>query len=139
VGDPAGRTVVRRANEAFRLDLLFSTLQDSVFGSLYRASLDDLPSWLRLEYRRLFRERIDALPRFCGGLLDHHQFGEAGHKERSRFLEFFVAYSELFERRPAPPCATKYSAPRRSCGGGGRSPKLAKTVNRLLTTFVGSA
>jgi len=82
--------VARRAND--QTELLFSTLQDSVFGSLYRASLDDLPGWLRLEYRRLFRERIDALPRFCGGLLDDNQFSEAGHKERSRFLEFFVAY-----------------------------------------------
>jgi hypothetical protein len=78
--------VVRRANAAVR------PLQDSVFGSLYRASLDDLPSWLRLEYRRRFRERIDALPSLCGRLLDDNQFGEAGHKERSRFLEFFVAY-----------------------------------------------
>src|ERR1700692_200110 len=71
---------------------LFATLQYSVFGSLYRASLDDLPSWLRLEYCRLLCERIYALPRFCGGLLDHYQLGEAGHKEGSRFLEFFVAY-----------------------------------------------
>src|ERR1017187_5587258 len=72
--------------------LLFSTLQDSVFGSLYRASLDDLPSWFCLEYCRLFRERIDALSRFCGGVLFDNQFGEARHKEGSRFLEFFVAY-----------------------------------------------
>jgi hypothetical protein len=73
-------------------ELLFSTLQDRVFGSLYRASLDDLPSWLCLEYCRLFRERIDALPRLCGRLLDDYQFGEPGHKEGSRFLEFFVPY-----------------------------------------------
>jgi hypothetical protein len=41
----------------------------SIFGGLYRTSLDDLPSWLCLEYCRLLCERIDALPRPCGGLL----------------------------------------------------------------------
>jgi hypothetical protein len=87
--DLAGQRVAYRTNAA---QLLFSTLQDGVFGSLYRTSLDDLPSWLRLEYRRLFRERIDALPRLCGRLLDDYQFREAGNKKRSRFLEFFVAY-----------------------------------------------
>jgi hypothetical protein len=69
-----------------------SGLGYSIFGSLYGASLDDLPSRLRLEYCRLLCERIDALARFCGGLLDDDEFGEAGHKEGSRFLEFFVAY-----------------------------------------------
>jgi hypothetical protein len=63
-----------------------------VFGSLYRACPDDLPGGLRLEYRRFLCKRIDALPRLCGGLLDDNEFGESGHKEGSRFLEFFVAY-----------------------------------------------
>src|ERR1700674_1386153 len=30
--------------------------------------------------------------RLCGGLLDDNEFGESGHKEGSRFLEFLVAY-----------------------------------------------
>jgi len=59
--------------------IVVSTLQYSVFGGLYGASLDDLPSWLRLEYRRLLRERVDALPPLCGGVLNDNQFGEAGH------------------------------------------------------------
>jgi hypothetical protein len=44
----------------------------------------------RLEYCWFLCERIDALPRLCGRLLDHNQFGEAGHKKGSRFLELFV-------------------------------------------------
>src|SRR5216683_4324478 len=68
------------------------TLRHRVFGSLYRASPDDLPSRLRLENCRLLCERIDALPRLCGGLLDDNEFGESGHKEGPRFLEFFVAH-----------------------------------------------
>src|ERR1700722_5176105 len=73
-------------------------LRYGVFGSLYRASLDNLPSWLRLECRRLFCERVDAFPRLCGRLLDDDEFGEAGHKEGSRLLEFFVAdFSERLD------------------------------------------
>jgi hypothetical protein len=37
-------------------------------------------------------ERIDAAPLLCSGLLDDNEFGKSGHKEGSRFLEFFVAY-----------------------------------------------
>src|SRR5215475_9646318 len=68
------------------------TLRHRVFCSLCRASPDDLPSRLRLKYCRLLGERIDALPRLCGGLLDDNEFCETWHKEGSRFLEFFVAY-----------------------------------------------
>ena len=71
---------------------MFSALRYRVFGSLYRASPEDLPSRLRLEHCWLLRERIDAFARLCGGLLDHNELGESGHKEGSRFLEFFVAY-----------------------------------------------
>src|SRR5580704_2398614 len=69
-----------------------STLRHRVFDSLHRACPDDLSSRLRLEYRRFLCERIDAFPRLCGGLLDDDEFGESGHKEGSRFLDFFVAY-----------------------------------------------
>src|SRR6266478_5864923 len=55
-----------------------STLRHRVFGSLYRASPDDLPSRLRLEYCWLLCERIDAAPLLCGGLLDDNEFGESG-------------------------------------------------------------
>src|SRR5215470_948451 len=75
---------------------MFSTLRYSVFGSLYRASPDDLPSRLRFEYCWFLCERIDALPRLCGRLLDNNEFGESGHKEGSRFLELFVAYFSEF-------------------------------------------
>jgi hypothetical protein len=71
---------------------MLSTLRYRVFGSLYRASPDDLPSRLRLEHCWLLREWIDAFARLCDGLLDHNELGESGHKEGSRFLEFFVAY-----------------------------------------------
>jgi hypothetical protein len=37
-------------------------------------------------------EEMLSCPRFCGGFLDDNKFGESGHKEGSRFLEFFVAY-----------------------------------------------
>jgi hypothetical protein len=70
---------------------MVSALRHRVFGSLHRASLDDLPRWLRLEYCRLFCEWIDALARLRGGLLDDNEFGESGHNEGSRFLEFLVA------------------------------------------------
>src|SRR5260370_41477943 len=69
-----------------------STLRHRVFGSLSRTRPDDLPSRLRLEDCWLLCERIDALPRLGGGLLDDNEFGKSGHKEGSRFLEFFVAY-----------------------------------------------
>jgi hypothetical protein len=73
-------------------------LRYGIFGSLYRTSLDDLPSWLCLEYCWLLCEWIDALACFCGGLLDDDEFGEAGHKEGPRFLEFFVAdFSERLD------------------------------------------
>jgi hypothetical protein len=72
--------------------LISSTLRHRVFGSLHRACPDDLPSRFRLEYRRFLCERVDAFPRLCGRLLDDNEFGESGHKEGSRFLEFFVAY-----------------------------------------------
>ena len=62
-----------------------------VFDSLHRASSDNLPSWLSLEYCWLLGERIDAFPRLCGGLLDDNEFGESGHKEGACFLEFFIA------------------------------------------------
>src|SRR5579864_4880980 len=71
---------------------MFSALRYCVLGSLYRPSPDDLPSRLGLKYCRLLSERIDALPLFCGGLLDNNEFGKSGHKEGSGFLEFFVAY-----------------------------------------------
>jgi hypothetical protein len=70
---------------------MVSALRHRVFGSLHRASLDDLPRWLRLEYCRFFCEWIDALARLRGGLLDDNEFGESGHNEGSRFLEFLVA------------------------------------------------
>jgi hypothetical protein len=38
----------------------------------------------RLEYCWLLCERIDALSRFCGGLLDDYEFGESGHNEGAR-------------------------------------------------------
>jgi hypothetical protein len=63
-----------------------------VFDSLHWASPDNLPSRLGLEHCGFLCERIDAFPRLCGGLLDDNEFGESGHKEGSRFLEFFVAY-----------------------------------------------
>src|SRR5208337_678178 len=69
----------------------FSALSHCVFGSLYRASLDDLPRRLRLECCWFLCKRIDALSRFCGRLLDHYEFGESRHDESSGFLEFFVA------------------------------------------------
>src|SRR5208282_6770697 len=59
-------------------------LSHCIFGSFYRASLDDLPRRLRLEYCWLLGERIDALSRFCGGFLDHYEFGESGHNEGTR-------------------------------------------------------
>src|SRR5882672_2041281 len=68
-----------------------STLRHRVFGGLYRACPDNLPSGLRFEYRRFLCKRIDALPRLGGGLLDDDEFGESGHKESSRLLEFLVA------------------------------------------------
>jgi hypothetical protein len=50
-------------------------------------------------------ERIDAFPRLYGGLLDDNEFGESGHKERPRSLEFFVAFfgerlDDTFDVRP---------------------------------------
>ena len=71
---------------------MFPTLRYSVFGSLYRPSPDDLPRRLRLKYCWLLCERIDAAPFLCSGLLDDNESGKSGHKEGSRFLEFFVAY-----------------------------------------------
>src|ERR1700675_4503886 len=71
---------------------MFSALRYRVFGSLDRPSPDDLPSRLGLKYCWLLCEWIDALPLFCRGLLDNNEFGKSGHKECSRFLEFFVAY-----------------------------------------------
>jgi hypothetical protein len=68
-------------------------LCNCVFDSLHWASPDDLPSWLCLEYCGFLCKRIDACPRFCGGFLDDNEFGESGHKEGSRLLEFFVAYA----------------------------------------------
>src|ERR1700734_2090530 len=61
------------------------------FGSLFRARLHNLPNGLRLECRRLLCERVDALPRLCGRLLDDDEFGETRHKKTSRLLEFFLA------------------------------------------------
>jgi hypothetical protein len=58
---------------------MLSTLRYRVFGSLCRASPDDLPSRLGLEHCWLLRERIDAFARHCGGLLDHNELGESGH------------------------------------------------------------
>src|SRR5208337_5694314 len=63
-----------------------------VFDCLHWASPDNFPGWLRLEYRWLLCERIDAFPRFCGGLLDDNKLREPRHKEGSRSLELFVAY-----------------------------------------------
>src|SRR5882762_2112993 len=71
---------------------MFSTLRYRVLGSLYRPSPDDLPGGLRLEYRRLLRERIDAAPLLRGGLLDDDEFGKSGHQEGSTLLELLVAY-----------------------------------------------
>src|ERR1700694_1225591 len=71
---------------------MFSMLRNCVFGSLYRPSPDDLPGRLRLEYCWLLCERIDAAPLLRGGLLCDDEFCEAGHKEGSRLLEFFVTY-----------------------------------------------
>jgi hypothetical protein len=71
---------------------MFSTLRYRVFGSLYRAGPNDLPSRLGLEYCWLLCERIDAFSRLCGGLLNDDEFGDSGHEEGSRFLEFFVTY-----------------------------------------------
>ncbi len=71
---------------------MFPVLRYSVFGSFYRPSPDDLPSRLRLKYCWLLCERIDAAPLLCSGLLNDNEFGKSGHKEASRFLEFFVAY-----------------------------------------------
>src|ERR1700730_49760 len=67
-------------------------LRHRVFATLHRARPDDLPSRLRLDHRWLLCEGIDAFPSLCGRLLDDNEFGEAGHKEGSRFLELFVAY-----------------------------------------------
>jgi hypothetical protein len=66
-------------------------LCNCVFDSLHWASPDDLPCWLCLEYCGFLCKRIDAIPRFCGGLLDDNKFRKPGYKEGSRFLEFFVA------------------------------------------------
>ena len=49
----------------------FPMLRYRVFGSLYRASPDDLPSRLRFEYYRLLGERIDAFPRTPSRLGPH--------------------------------------------------------------------
>src|SRR6516225_8306741 len=62
-----------------------------VFGRLNRSSLDDLASWLRLEDRWLFRERIDTPTRLRGGLLYDDELGESWHHERAGLLEFLVA------------------------------------------------
>src|SRR6516164_6442037 len=72
----------------------FSTfsLRYCVFGSLYRAGPDDLPSRLRFKYCRLLRERINAFSCLCGRLLDNDEFGKPRHKKGPGFLEFFVAY-----------------------------------------------
>jgi hypothetical protein len=66
-------------------------LRYCVLGGLHRSSPDDLWSSLRLEDRRLLSERIDALPRLCGGLLDDNELGKSWYNERSGFLEFFMA------------------------------------------------
>jgi hypothetical protein len=47
-------------------------LRYCVLGGLDPSSPDDLPSRLPLEDRWLLGEGIDALPRLCGGLLDHN-------------------------------------------------------------------
>ena len=91
---PEHRHAAERHGLRYPSDLtdVFPTLRYSVFGSLYRPSPDDLPSRLRLKYCWLFCERIDTAPLLCSGLLDNNEFGKSGHKEGSRFLEFFVAY-----------------------------------------------
>src|ERR1022692_4791934 len=71
---------------------MLRTLCYSILGSLYRSSPDDLSCRLRLKYCWFLCERIDAFPLLCGGLLDDKELGKNGHKENSRFLEFFVAY-----------------------------------------------
>src|SRR6266571_3398150 len=91
----AGKDILRRQSVSIASrwpSYSIATLRYRVFGSLYRPSPDDLPSRLRLEYCWLLCERIDAAPLLCGGLLDDNEFGESGHKEGSRFLEFLVAY-----------------------------------------------
>src|SRR5271165_680648 len=96
---PSGRRGDNDARMSRRCSALRArnrALSHCIFGSFYRASLDDLPRRLRLEYCWLLGERIDALSRFCGGFLDHNEFGESGHNEGTRFLEFSV--TNLHER-----------------------------------------
>ena len=58
-----------------------------VFDSLHRASPDNLPSWLGLEYCGFLCERIDAVTRFCGRFLDDNKFREnPGTKKAPVFL-----------------------------------------------------
>src|ERR1700722_8498185 len=62
-----------------------------VLGRFHRACPDDLAGRLGLEHHRLAGERIGALARLGGGLLDDHEFGKAGNQEHSGFLQLLVA------------------------------------------------
>src|ERR1700722_1082242 len=62
-----------------------------VFGGLNRSGPDDLAGRLRLEHRRLLGERIDALARLRGRLLDHDELCKSRHHERTGLLKFLVA------------------------------------------------
>src|SRR5262249_32098906 len=86
-----------------------------VFGRLNRSSLDDLASWLRLEDRWLFRERIDTPTRLRGGLLYDDELGESWHHERAGLLEFLVAnFGYRLDDALDSPCARSRSdVPRR--------------------------
>src|SRR5262245_3256574 len=62
-------------------DGLSRWLSDRVLDGFDRARPDDLPGGLRLEHHLLAGERVRALARLCGGLLDDDELGEAGHDE----------------------------------------------------------
>src|SRR5580692_11259462 len=87
---PIGSSSTRRPSHSVD-GFGFRTLRYRVFGGLDGARPDDLAGRLRLEHRRFLGKRIDAFSRLCGGLLDDNEFGEPGHEEGARFLEFLVA------------------------------------------------
>jgi hypothetical protein len=51
----------------------------------------DLASWLRLEDSRLLGERIDALARLRGRLLNDDELCQSRHNEGASLFEFLVA------------------------------------------------
>src|SRR5882757_11522116 len=66
-------------------------LSNRVLGYFQWRRLDGLARWFGRVFHRLFREWIDAAAGFCGGLVDHRHFDEAGNDKLTGFVQLLVA------------------------------------------------